>query len=144
MDMWKELPKFLRSGVDTKNLDDVLLRVWEMQRVLPWDSGFALKPYQGSRMQNVYLWKASSSTGKGIASRVAITKAILDGRVAYWQEWIEPEWFYPTGNFMIRRVYFGWHPEKHCWNCFGGFSVILDNYRIHGTSESLFCVILPP
>jgi hypothetical protein len=106
--------------------------------MLPWDEGFALKPYQGSKMRDVLLWHPSK--GPGVATRKKIEDAIKYRRVAYYQKWIPPEQhdFLPNPNYyLIRRVYFAFSPDRG-WVYLGGLWNARPNLRLHGASDAVF------
>jgi hypothetical protein len=117
------------------------LALWEPipedLNLLPWDEGFALKPYQGSKMRDVLLWHPSKAPG--IATRTKVENMIKSGRVAYWQRWIPPEQhsFIPTNYYLIRRIYFAYSPDQG-WIYLGGLWNARPNLRIHGASDAVF------
>ncbi len=125
--LWKEIPQ---------NPDE-----------LPWEVGFAIKPLQGSKMENLYLWKPRARDLGGIVTRTRILKEIERGNVAFYQEWIDPEYpcFLPDGYFMIRRVFFGWDVDSEGWDCLGGFYTARPGQqcRLHGASDATFGIIMP-
>lgn len=113
---------------------------------LPWEEGFALKPLQGSRMQNLYLWNPKGKKEAGLVTRGKIAKVIEEGKVAFVQEWLEPErpTFLPERSFLLRRVFFGWNLMDTVWECLGGFYTVRNRqYRLHGASDALFGMIVP-
>ncbi len=122
--LWRRIPD---------NLDD-----------LPWQSGFALKPKQGSKMRNVYLWHPSRP--KGTETKGKLRKVIQDKKVYYIQDWISPETpeFLPKGYFLIRRIFWGWHPGKKQWICLGGLWNARPNVRLHGATDAIFGEVTCP
>jgi len=111
---------------------------------LPWQKGFALKPKQGSKMRNVYLWHPSRPSGTETKGK--LKKVIQDKKVHYLQDWVSPETpeFLPEGYFLIRRVFWGWHPEKEQWTCLGGLWNARPNVRLHGATDAIFGEVTCP
>jgi hypothetical protein len=118
------------------------LALWEPipedSNLLPWDEGFALKPLQGSKMRDVFLWHPSK--GSGVATRTKVENMIKSGKVAYVQKWIHPESYHEfiPGYFLIRRIYFGFLPSSHEWVYLGGVWNARPNLRIHGAKDAVF------
>jgi hypothetical protein len=118
------------------------LDLWEPipedPNLLPWDKGFALKPLQGSKMRDVFLWHHSK--GPGVATRTKVENMIKSGKVAYVQKWIHPESYHEfiPGYFLIRRIYFGFLPSSHEWVYLGGVWNARPNLRIHGAKDAVF------
>ena len=127
----------------------VSLNLWrpipDSSENLPWDKGFALKPRQGSKLKDVYLWHPSKF--KGTHSKNQLLRAIQEKRVHYFQSWISPETheFLPQDYFLIRRIYWGWDPIVKKWFCLGGIWNARPNTRVHGAPDALFgeVIILP-
>jgi hypothetical protein len=115
---------------------------------LPWKTGFALKPAQGSRCNVLLINTSKGRQYGGIHTKSRAKRDLLDGKWKYYQGWIQPEVldFLPDGHFSFRRVFFGWDPVYKEWQCMGGFYTGRPNWqtRLHGATDSVFGPILIP
>lgn len=104
---------------------------------LPWETGFALKPARGSKLRGVHLFHPDKPNGT--ITRTKAERLVREGAVHYVQPWIAPERhsFLPDGHFLFRRVFFGWNPESHSWECLGGLWNARPNVRGHGASDAI-------
>lgn len=131
------------STLLTKGMKDygVPLHLWrhvpDDVAELPWSTGFALKPHQGSKMHGTFLYHPSLPPGS--VSRTRVESLVRNKQVEYVQDWIEPEHhsFLPKDYFLVRRIFWGWSPQKAAWKCMGGPWVARSNVRVHGATDAI-------
>jgi len=132
------LSKYSISTVRHKGRKDYgeMMNLWipvERIQELPWEKGFALKPRQGSKLQNLFLWDLRQRPGT--SRREEIIHALP--RVTYLQPWIEPEKSSLIScEYLIRKIFFAWNPLTERWESLGGIWVASNNLLFR-TSDSI-------
>lgn len=107
---------------------------------LPWETGFALKAATGSKMHGIWLYHPALKRGSVTPDEA---RAIIRKKRAHFmQPWVAPETqahhtFLEEGNLMVRRVFWGYSPQKSSFVCLGGFWNARPNVRIHGASDAI-------
>lgn len=108
--------------------------------LLPWDSGFALKPLIGWGSADIMIWNPVGRPG-GSATRSQILKVFEKRRVMHLQPFIPPMQRELDGkkyNVIIRPV-FGYDPQNKKWRAWGGTwnGRPAPQLRIHGSSDMI-------
>lgn len=110
---------------------------------LPWSETFVLKPIQGSKARGIAIWDPQHRPGYSTRSQVERALAAAGGRM-FLQPFLQPL-VGPEGYaFKMFRVFYGYDPELHSWQCLGGCWTARNNLRLHGSSDSLFGPVLVP
>lgn len=119
---------------------------------LPWNNGFVIKPKQGSKTRDVFIWlpkdmaQEYKTAGKGAApgaySRSRIEKVVTEAGQnggLYCQEFFPPmeSGQGPEAPWMIYRVFFGYNPVNKGWEYMGGAWNARPNLKIHGASDAI-------
>lgn len=110
---------------------------------LPWDTGFAIKPIQGSKCREVHIWNPGKKMS-GRASRTQVQRALDDLGEMYVQPWIPPQRisFDPEGSLVynvIWRFFFGYDVIRRRWVPLGGaWNGRPKTFRIHGATDAIF------
>jgi hypothetical protein len=118
---------------------------------LPWEEPFTIKPLQGSKTRDVYIWLpndlsrdyrvAGSKSVPGSFTRGKITQALLEAQP---KGGMYRQRFYPPMEsglgdeykWMIHRVFYGYDPETDNWECMGGLWNARTNLKIHGATDA--------
>lgn len=106
------VPLGLWSNIDNKEVESGIVQ-------LPWDQGFCIKPLQGSKTQNVFIWDPKVQLFHGKERALAHVKSL--GR-AHLQRFIPPMPL-KIGDMqynVIYRIFFGWSPKRKEWIPLGG------------------------
>ncbi len=110
---------------------------------LPWDETFVLKPMQGSKARGIAIWDPQRRNGASTRSQVERARAAAGGRV-FLQPFIPALAGREGYAFKMLRMFYGYDPELHFWQCLGGSWTARNNLRLHGSSDSLFGPVLVP
>ncbi len=161
----KEFHAFQSRSVSTVTTEGDKWYGWEMdwwevvteefKKPLPFETGFALKPMQGSKCRDVHfhaplpkLTKQEKRFGRtGIEKLLAQSNSTIDqiedavkrnGQM-FCQPFIMPMLSgIPGHELMIYRLMFGWSPSQNTWQYIGGCWNARNSLRIHGASDTLF------
>ena len=111
---------------------------------LPWDGeGFTLKPLQGSKTRDVYIW--SPKRFRGTVTRTKIRKVLEERGEMFCQPLHRPiETGDPTYPHMIYRIFMGFNPETRQFEVMGGLWMARNNYKVHGARDSVLGPLVSP
>ena len=109
------------------------------EALLPWNSGFALKPFRGYGSRDVMIWKPGNRVGR--ATRTQILKTLERNQEMYLQKLIEPMHI-DLGSMaynLILRPFFAYDTIKKTWKSMHGVWTARPhpNLRIHGSSDTV-------
>jgi hypothetical protein len=107
---------------------------------------FVVKPRAGSRFEGVLLYHPDKKMGQGFATRTKVTDAVASGDVHFIQAYQRGEEapFLGSKYHLIRRAYFVYSHELRDYVSLGGLWMATPTARVHGTSQAVSGVILPP
>ena len=86
---------------------------------LPWEEGFCIKPFQGSKTRGVVIWKPGE---KSEVKKRQVLARIQSPEGAYIQPFIPPMRMRIKGkpyNYIF-RIFFGYSPKRKEWIALGG------------------------
>lgn len=125
------------KGNKAYGVDMLLWTEVTTESYLPWESGFALKPKQGSKARGIEIWDPCKRSGCSTKTRIERTLERYGSM--YCQKLIQPM---QTDNveypYLIFRVFYGWDIVVGRWRCLGGVWNARANLRVHGATDTLF------
>jgi hypothetical protein len=107
--------------------------------LLPWDSGFVLKPLKSAGSTNVMIWNPAERRGR--ATRTQIETTLERHALMYLQTFIPPMCMDIEGQRynMMYRPFFGYDPRIKQWTPMHGVWTArpYPNLRLHGSSDAI-------
>jgi len=106
---------------------------------LDWSVPFVIKPLQGSKTRNVFIWHPEKLPGSH--TKTKITNAISENLGGmYVQPFCEPSKIEINHMdfWLLHRVYFGYNLLANEWQFLGGLWNARPNLKIHGASDAVF------
>lgn len=134
----------LKKGDKSYGLSLGLWKKIHSREELDFDKAFVLKPLQGSKTRDMYLWHPERLPGT--VTRTKIENALISHKDGmFMQLYIDPMRIDISGeqHCMMYRVYFGLDPKEKTWKFLGGLWNSRPNVKIHGASDAVFGPVPP-
>ncbi len=109
---------------------------------LDWDKGFVLKPKQGSKTRDIWIWDPGRRRAGSYGQNRIIKE--LEKKPMYCQDLIEPMASgHPNFPCLILRVFYGYDCIKQDWVYIGGMWNARPNLKVHGATDTAFGSVIP-